>query len=94
MDPGFVAAMACYMASRECSTSQNMYSVLGGKYSRIFAGLTEGWYCPGGTAPSVEDIAAHIPQIDDVSRFDIPKSGLDEMDTVIALQEKLRKSAG
>ena len=93
MDPSFVAALACYMASRECATSQNMYSVLGGKYSRIFAGLTEGWYCPGTTAPSAEDIAANIARIDDTSHFDMPKSGLDEMDTVIALQEKLRNSA-
>src|SRR5579859_4263853 len=47
MDPSFVVPLACYLASRACATSQNMYSVLGGKYSRIFVGLTQGWYCPG-----------------------------------------------
>jgi NAD(P)-dependent dehydrogenase (short-subunit alcohol dehydrogenase family) len=89
MHPSFVAALAAYLASDRCTTSQNMYSVLGGKYSRIFAGLTEGWYHPGGTAPSAEEIAAHIPQIDDRSRYDVPRSGLDEMDAVIALQKRL-----
>jgi NAD(P)-dependent dehydrogenase (short-subunit alcohol dehydrogenase family) len=89
MDPSFVAALACYMASRDCATSQNMFSVLGGKYSRIFVGLTEGWYHPGSTAPTVEEIAAHLPEIDDRSHYTMPKSGLDEMDTVLAAQQRL-----
>lgn len=89
MQPSFVAALVTYLASESCSTSQNMYSALGGKYSRIFVGLTEGWYQAGKTAPSAEEIAAHLPKIDDLSRFDVPLSGLQEMDTVIALQERL-----
>ena len=92
MDPSFVAAMASYMASRKCSTSQNMYSVLGGKYSRIFVGLTEGWYQPGAVAPSPEDIAAHIHEIDDRTHYAVPKSGLEEMDTVLAAQQRLSKA--
>jgi NAD(P)-dependent dehydrogenase (short-subunit alcohol dehydrogenase family) len=92
MDPSFVVPLACYLASRACTTSQAMYSVLGGKYSRIFVGLTEGWYCPGATAPTVEDIVAHLPEIDDRRRYAVPKSGLEEMDTVIAAQQ--RRAAG
>lgn len=90
MQPPFVAALVTYLASDRCTTSQNMYSILGGKYSRIFVGLTEGWYQAGETAPSAEEIAAHLPQINDLGRFDVPLSGLQEMDTVIALQERLR----
>jgi NAD(P)-dependent dehydrogenase (short-subunit alcohol dehydrogenase family) len=84
MQPSFVAAMACFLASDRCTTSQNMYSVLGGKYSRIFAGLTEGWFHPGKVAPTPEDIVSHLAQIDDRSRYDVPLSGLEEMDTVVA----------
>ena len=90
MQPSFVASLAIYLASDRCTTSQNMYSVLGGKYSRIFVGLTEGWYHGGENAPSPEEIAAHTKQIHDLSRFDVPHSGLDEMDTVIALQQRLK----
>lgn len=90
MQPPFVAALVTYLASDLCTTSQNMYSILGGKYSRIFVGLTEGWYQPGETAPSAEEIAAHLPQINDLRRFDVPLNGLQEMDTVIALQERLK----
>ncbi|ATE66496.1 SDR family NAD(P)-dependent oxidoreductase [Rhizorhabdus dicambivorans] len=86
MKPEFVAALACYMASRQCDSSQNMYSVLGGKYSRLFVGLTEGWYAPGPDAPSCDDILAHLGEIDDRSHYAVPLSGLDEMDTVLAAQ--------
>ena len=89
MKPDFVAALACYMASRNCDSSQHMYSVLGGKYSRLFIGLTQGWYSPGPDAPSCDDIAAHIGDIDDRSRYDVPLSGLDEMDAVLAARRAL-----
>ena len=89
MKPDFVAALACYMASRNCDSSQHMYSVLGGKYSRLFIGLTQGWYSPGPDAPSCDDIAAHIGDIDDSRRYDVPLSGLDEMDTVLAARRAL-----
>lgn len=84
MKPDFVAALGCYMASRQCDSSQNMYSALGGKFARIFVGLTHGWYSPGPEAPTCDDILAHIDAIDDRSGYDVPLSGLDEMDTVIA----------
>ena len=89
MKPDFVAALACYMASRNCDSSQHMYSVLGGKYSRLFVGLTQGWYSPGPDAPSCDDIAAHIGDIDDSRRYDVPLSGLDEMDAVLAARRAL-----
>lgn len=83
MQPDFVAALACYMASRECDRSQNMYSILGGKYARLFVGLTQGWFSPGPDAPSCDDILAHIGEIDDRACYDVPLSGLDEMDSVV-----------
>lgn len=93
MKPEFVAALAGYMASHQCSTSQNMFSVLGGKYSRLFVGLTDGWYVPGPDAPSSEEILAHLDQINDLSRFGMPLSGLDEMDTVLEARRGLGLSA-
>ena len=40
--------------------------------------------------PTPEEILAHLPQIDDRTHYALPLSGLDEMDTVLALQAKLR----
>ena len=84
MQPEFVAALACYMASRQCDSSQNMYSVLGGKFSRVFVGLTSGWYSPGPEAPSCDDILAHLDEINDRTTYDTPLSGLEEMDASVA----------
>lgn len=89
MHPSFAASLVTYLASEQCNTSQNMYSVLGGKYSRIFIGLTEGLYCPGKTAPTPEEIFIHLRQIDDRTNYAAPRSGLEEMDTVLAAQARL-----
>ena len=89
MDPDFVASMVAYLASERCTTSQNMYSVLGGKYSRLFVGATRGWYTPGAKPPSPDDIVAHLAEIDDRSDYDIPLSGIDEMDTTVAAVRRL-----
>ena len=92
MDPSFVAPMVAYLASDLCVTSQNMYSVLGGKYSRLFVGATRGWYKPGSEAPSPDDIVAHLAQIDDRAAYDVPLSGLDEMDTTVAAVRRLARA--
>jgi NAD(P)-dependent dehydrogenase (short-subunit alcohol dehydrogenase family) len=91
MNPAFVAPLACYLASRACGTSQNMYSVLGGKYSRLFVGLTEGWFKAGPEAPSLEELVGHLAEIDDRGRYAVPLSGLDEMDTAVAA---VKRAAG
>ncbi|WP_202124792.1 hypothetical protein [Actinomadura physcomitrii] len=67
-------------------------SALGGKYSRLFVGLTKGWYTPGPEAPTCEDIVEHLPEIDDRASCDVPLSGLDEMDTVISAKRGLGRS--
>lgn len=92
MQVSFVAPLVAYLASERCTSSQNMYSALGGKYSRIFVGLTQGWYHPGSTPPTPEDILEHLPEIDDRSHYDVPLSGLDEMDTVVATIERRRQN--
>jgi len=93
MDPAFVAPMVAYLASELCTTSQNMYSVLGGKYSRLFVGATQGWYVPGSEAPSPDDIVAHLAEIDDRGAYDIPLSGIDEMDTTVAAVRRAMAAA-
>lgn len=89
LDPDFVAPMVAYLASDLCATSQNMYSVLGGKYSRLFVGATRGWFKPGPEAPSLDDIVTHLAEIDDRSLYDVPLSGIDEMDTTVAAVQRL-----
>lgn len=83
LDPSFVAPMTCFLASSACTTSQNMFSVLGGKYSRIFVGLSRGWFKPGAVAPTMEEIRDKLPQINDLENYAMPLSGLEEMDQTV-----------
>lgn len=89
LTPEYCAAMACYLASRQCDSSQNMYSVLGGKFSRLFVGVTEGWLSAGGEAPNCDDVLSHIAQIDDRTGYAVPLSGLAEMDAAIATRRSV-----
>jgi NAD(P)-dependent dehydrogenase (short-subunit alcohol dehydrogenase family) len=83
MDPNYVAALVVYLASEQCQATQMMYSVLGGRYGRIFTGVSKGWIAKDGI-PAAETLAGHIPLIDDITEFDQITSGLGEMDSVIA----------
>lgn len=83
MDPKYVAALVVYLASEQCQSTQMMYSVLGGRYGRIFTGISKGWLTKG-EIPTPEELASQIRQIDDISDFDQVASGLGEMDSVIA----------
>jgi NAD(P)-dependent dehydrogenase (short-subunit alcohol dehydrogenase family) len=84
MDPKYVAALVVYLASEQCQATQMMYSVLGGRYGRIFTGVSKGWIAGRGEIPTPEALANTISQIDDISEFDQLSSGLGEMDSVIA----------
>lgn len=74
----FVAPMVVYLASELCTTTHDLYSVMGGRMARAFIGVSEGWLGPRDVPPSVEDVAAHIGEIRDVGRFHIPASLKDE----------------
>lgn len=87
-DPSYVAAMLVYLASEQCISSQGMYSVVGGRYARVFAGVTQGWVTPEAQPPSAEEVLARIERISDVSNYTVPLSGLEEMDDVIAALDR------
>lgn len=78
--PEFVTGIAVYLVSNACATTHDMYSALGGRIARAFIGVTEGWLGPRDRPATVDEIAAHIGQIRDVSAgFAIPASLADEM---------------
>jgi len=43
-DPAYVSPVVAYLASEECEVSGEVYSVAGGSVSRMFVGLTPGWF--------------------------------------------------
>jgi NAD(P)-dependent dehydrogenase (short-subunit alcohol dehydrogenase family) len=83
MRPEFVTPLVVYLASAACSVSQQAFSAALGRYARVFVGAAHGWYGPGDTPASAEDVRDHLDAIADCSRFSIPVSVLDEAGHVL-----------
>ena len=47
-----------------------------------FGAVADGWVSPLGTCPSAEDIAAHLPEIEDRGSYAIPPTSLDELNVI------------
>jgi NAD(P)-dependent dehydrogenase (short-subunit alcohol dehydrogenase family) len=75
--PEFVTPLSLYLVSEQNEVSHEVYSVGGGRYSRIFVGLTPGWFSK--EVPSVEDLAAHMDEVREPEGYIIPGSIAEEM---------------
>jgi hypothetical protein len=80
-----------YLASSACSVSGESFSGGGGRYSRVFVGVTDGW--PGATDPypTAEDVAAHLDEIEDRGSFIVPNSMYD---VLRAIAEQIARRDG
>lgn len=78
MKPEFVMPIVTYLASEQCTTTHGLYSATAARYARVFVGAAEGWLAPRGQAVRAEDIAAHLGEIEDTTRFIKPHSVMEE----------------
>lgn len=79
VEPVHVAPMVVYLASEQCGLTHQVFSAGGGRYARVFTGLTPGWQAPAGTVATAEDVAAHLAEIRDESGYAEPRSVQDEL---------------
>lgn len=84
LSPDFVAPIAVYLASSECTSTHSIYSAGGGQYSRVFIGLTDGWIVPGAVPPTPDQIAEKFEAIRNVDRYSIPESLADQCELLSA----------
>src|SRR5690606_31554777 len=70
--PETVTPLVVYLCSEQCELTHEIYSVGGGRFARIFVGLTPGWIAGKAKVVSAEDIAAHIDQIRNTEGYTIP----------------------
>lgn len=83
LDPAHVAPLVAYLCSEQNKMHNQMFSAGGGRFARVFLGLTPGWYS-GGAVASPEDIASHMDQILDTGGYTIPDHGMDELEIMRA----------
>lgn len=87
MGPEFVTPMVVYLASEACSTNGEIYAATGGRFARIFIGLTPGWIGPRAAPATVEQVASHIDEIRDLADFAVPSHLVEEFQL---LAERIR----
>ena len=86
--PEFVTPLLVYLCSEQCDVSHGIYSVIGGRYARVFVGVTEGWLAESTEPPSAEDLVGHLSAINGLERWTVPLSAEDEL-TEVAEQRRI-----
>lgn len=72
MDPALVAPMVAYLSHDSCRVSGETYLAGGGKFARLFVGVTQGYLGPDPTKVTVDDVVANWEQINDEAGYYVP----------------------
>jgi NAD(P)-dependent dehydrogenase (short-subunit alcohol dehydrogenase family) len=89
-DPEYVAPIVVYLASKACTVNGEAFSAGGRRFGRVFLGVSEGWVGPAGAPAAAEDIEAHLDEIEDRTRYDVPGSAWEELGIIGRLRERVR----
>lgn len=82
LDPAHVAPLVAYLCSKQCDLTGEVFSAGGGRFARVFLGLTPGWYS-GETVCSIEQLAESMADVMNTDHFTIPETGLDELEIML-----------
>ncbi len=88
LKPELVAPLVVYLCSETCTLTHEVFSAAGGRYARVFVGLAPGWYAGKDTVPSVEDIAAHLGEIENQDGYIVPGSVGDELTQILQVLQQ------
>lgn len=83
LDPECVTPLITYLASEQCELTHEIFSVGGGRFARVFVGLTPGWNAGPKAKVSAEELRDHMAQVRDTEGYTIPGSLGDEMKLVM-----------
>jgi len=83
LDPACVTPLSVYLVSETCQLTHEIFDVGGGRYARVFIGLTPGWVKGPGEPATVEEIAENIDAIRDPADYTIPDSIAGEMQAIL-----------
>ena len=77
--PECVTPLVTYLVSEQCDLTHEVFSVGGGRYARMFVGVTPGWFAGKGARPAPEEIRDQMAKIRDTEGFIVPQGATDEM---------------
>lgn len=79
LDPAHISPLVGYLCSRSCELTHEIFAVGGGRYARMFIGVTPGWCIGKNNLATADDIASNIGDIRRTDSFVIPYSGEEEL---------------
>jgi NAD(P)-dependent dehydrogenase (short-subunit alcohol dehydrogenase family) len=77
--PELVASLVSYLVSPDCVITGEAFSVMAGRFARVFVGVSAGWYPPDLEAVTAETIAGHIGDIRARDEYSVPGNIFDEI---------------
>ncbi len=84
LEPALVSPVVAYLASEACDVTGEVYSVAGGTVSRMFVGLTRGWFKhpdkDGALTP--EDVEQNLASIRDEADYLVPATSQEEIQKI------------
>ncbi|MBI5156820.1 MAG: SDR family NAD(P)-dependent oxidoreductase [Acidimicrobiia bacterium] len=87
LEPGLVSPVVAYLCSEACAVTGEIFSVAGGTVSRMFIGVTPGWFKhpdkEGALTP--EDVEANLAKIRDETGYIVPASNQEELQKIAPL---------
>lgn len=87
LEPGLVSPVVAYLCSEACAVTGEIFSVAGGTVSRMFIGVTPGWFKhpdkEGALTP--EDVEANLAKIRDEAGYIVPASNQEELQKIAPL---------
>jgi NAD(P)-dependent dehydrogenase (short-subunit alcohol dehydrogenase family) len=87
MTPAQVSPLVLYLASERCTTTQTLYSAVGGRFALVFPGVTRGWMGPIDRPATPEEVAAQLPAIEDMTHFIRSRGTLDDLKEIRKLYD-------
>jgi NAD(P)-dependent dehydrogenase (short-subunit alcohol dehydrogenase family) len=88
----FVAPLVTFLASDACTATKGMYAAVGGRYMRVFTGVTRGWCRGDDLPPSPDEIAEHWDDIRDERGSRVAATTLEEFTMLSALEAERARS--
>jgi NAD(P)-dependent dehydrogenase (short-subunit alcohol dehydrogenase family) len=85
LQPESVTPLVTYLASESCEVTHEIFSAAGGRYARVFVGLTPGWFGGADHTPTAEDVLDNLPQIEKQDGYIVPGSIADEIGSLAGL---------
>ena len=87
LDPALVSPVVAYLCSESCAVTGEIFSVAGGTVSRMFIGVTQGWFKHPGNEGLLtpEDVEEHLAAIRDETGYVVPASNQEELQKIAPL---------